>query len=43
MLSETGFVINHWITIIWLILAAAYSFYVIFKDIIDAKKETTNK
>ncbi len=38
MLSETGFIINHWITVIWLIAAAAYSFYAIYKDIADAKK-----
>jgi hypothetical protein len=38
MLSESGFTINHWITIVWIVAGAAYSYYAIFKDIIDAKK-----
>ena len=38
MLSESGFIINHWITIAWIVAGAVYSYYAIFKDIIDAKK-----
>ena len=38
MLSETGFIINHWITVIWLIAAAAYSIFAIYHDIANARK-----
>lgn len=38
MLSEQGFVINHWITIIWLVAAAVYSFSVVAIDVKKALK-----
>lgn len=37
MLSETSFIVNHWITILWLVAAGLYTSFAIVVDIYRAK------
>jgi len=37
MLSESAFVANHWITILWLVAAGLYTSYAIIADLCHAK------
>lgn len=37
MLSESAFIINHWITILWLVAAGLYTSFAIIADIRRAK------
>ena len=38
MLSEIGYVINHWITIVWLSAAAVYAYYAVIADLVKTVK-----
>ncbi|MBE0529899.1 MAG: hypothetical protein IH626_03670 [Rhodospirillales bacterium] len=37
MLSESAFIVNHWITIVWLVAAGLYTAYAIIADLYRAK------
>lgn len=37
MLSESAFIVNHWITILWLVGAGLYTSYAIIADLCRAK------
>jgi hypothetical protein len=37
MLSESSFIVNHWITILWLVAAGLYSLFAVLQDIRNAK------
>lgn len=37
MLSESAFIVNHWITILWLVGAGLYTSYAIIADLCHAK------
>ncbi|MDX9861721.1 MAG: hypothetical protein RBS99_12470 [Rhodospirillales bacterium] len=37
MLSEGSFIVNHWITILWLVAAGLYTSYAVIADICRAK------
>ncbi len=45
MLSESAFIVNHWITILWLVAAGLYTSYAIIADLYHAKApaEDTDK
>lgn len=42
MLSEASFVVNHWITILWIIVAGLYTTFAILVDIYHAKTAKTS-
>ncbi|MDE0132160.1 MAG: hypothetical protein OXM62_06975 [bacterium] len=33
-MSELWYVLNHWVTIAWLILAAVYAYYAVIADLV---------
>ncbi len=37
MLSESAFIVNHWITILWLVAAGLYTAYAVIADLRPAK------
>lgn len=37
MLSQSAFIVNHWITILWLVAAGLYTSYAIIADLCRAK------
>ena len=42
-MSELAYVLNHWVTIVWLFLAALYAYYAVIADLVvivrNRKKE----
>lgn len=40
MLSESAFIVNHWITILWLVAAGLYTAYAVIADLRPAKSPT---
>lgn len=42
MLSESAFIVNHWITILWLVAAGLYTSYAIIADLRPAKAPAEN-
>jgi|GEM_PF-4856665 divalent metal cation (Fe/Co/Zn/Cd) transporter len=40
MLSESSFIVNHWITILWLVAAGLYTSFAIIADLYHAKAPT---
>lgn len=40
MLSESSFVINHWITILWIVAAGLYTSFAVVADMLRPKRRS---
>lgn len=38
-MSELWYVLNHWITIVWLCLAALYAYYAVIADLVTIVRD----
>ncbi len=42
-MSELWYVLNHWVTVVWLALAALYVYYAVLADVIAMVRDRNKK